>query len=285
MVARLRHYLARCRSDRRAFLNKQAGAVATLVSAGWPSNASGAVSLAYDDALPCHLSRVAPALKASNLHGTFYVNVDAAKFLDDCERWAGIAAEGHELGNHTIFHPCRNRKLVGRGLNLRAYTEHRWRSEVKIANWILTRIDGRSDRTFGNTCWDNWLGPIGARLCLEPLARDYFVAARGELRESAVDPRAINFFNLGTRCGDGLTFDAIVAMIDEAIRTSCWLILTFHGVGEGTHISFVADKVHGELLRWLDTQRSRIWTAPVREIASYLHTFHDNKPPGLVRNE
>ena len=44
----------------------------------WPQNCRGAISLTYDDALPCHWLLVAPALEAQGLRGTFYVNILSA---------------------------------------------------------------------------------------------------------------------------------------------------------------------------------------------------------------
>ena len=38
----------------------------------WPDNRQGAVSITYDDALPCHFEQVGPAWEAYGLRATFY---------------------------------------------------------------------------------------------------------------------------------------------------------------------------------------------------------------------
>lgn len=206
------------------------------------------------------------------MRGTFYVHIAADSFLRSARQWAALALKGHELGNHTIFHPCRNRRSFEPGLDLGRYSEHRWRKEVEIANWILSQVDKRQDRTFGNTCWDNWIGPRGATTCLEALARDYFVAARGGIRSDVMKLGAINFYNLGTRCADGLKLHEIQSLINEAISVGGWLILTFHGVGRGTHDLFVEEEVHHALMGWLQTIKERIWVAPIRDVVAHIRS-------------
>ncbi len=75
---------------------------------------SCAVVLTYDDAIDIDLDNVVPALDSLLLKATFYIigaSPVVAKRLDE---WRRIAAEGHELGNHALFHPC-DGSLPGRG--------------------------------------------------------------------------------------------------------------------------------------------------------------------------
>ena len=105
----------------------------------WPQDCRGAVSLTYDDALPCHWELVAPALEAQGLRGTFYTNILSAAAAP--EAWRRIAGRGHELGNHSIFHPCRKnlerpRAWLPDEYDLRGYTPRRWVTSVPtVALW------------------------------------------------------------------------------------------------------------------------------------------------------
>ena len=78
----------------------------------WPEGKRGAVSLTYDDALPVHYERVAPLLEDHGLRATFYTNV--LSLGANPEAWRQVAACGHELGNHSIFHPCRKSYLTAK---------------------------------------------------------------------------------------------------------------------------------------------------------------------------
>ena len=70
---------------------------------------SALVCLTYDDALPVHCEVVAPLLAERGLRGTFYIPAARDDFHHHLEDWRKVAAMGHELGNHSCFHPCRTR--------------------------------------------------------------------------------------------------------------------------------------------------------------------------------
>jgi hypothetical protein len=65
-----------------------------------------AVVLTYDDALNVHLDNVIPALDSLNLKGTFYLTASSDAGRNRINDWRKASAHGHELGNHTLFHPC-----------------------------------------------------------------------------------------------------------------------------------------------------------------------------------
>lgn len=226
------------------------------------------VSLTYDDALPCHFETVAPLLESHGLRATFYTPV-SPWMLNSADAWRRVAAAGHELGNHTIFHPCRNAGAwLDEAYFLDRYSEKRWRDEVVLANAVLRLLDGRDDRSFGNTCHQNQIGPVEAGLTVEALGKDHFVAVRGEHTGRKVDLARANWFNLGTQGIDGKTFAEMLPVLDELAEQGGWMIFTLHGVGPRDHSLNMAEAEHLRLLEWLAKNRERVTTAPVRDIAA-----------------
>src|SRR5580700_10595800 len=65
-----------------------------------------AVVLTYDDAIDVDLDNVIPALDSLGLKGTFYLIGSSTVIANRIAEWRKAAAEGHELGNHSMFHPC-----------------------------------------------------------------------------------------------------------------------------------------------------------------------------------
>jgi len=137
-------------------------------------------------------------------------------------------------------------------------------------------VDGQKERTFGNTCWDNWIGPDKKRICLEQLIPRHFIAARGGRTNKAVNPRSFTLFNLGTRSADGENCAALKRYIEEAIHGGSWLIFTFHGVGKQAHSLFIEEQEHRQLVEWLAANRTHIWTAPLKEVVSHLLKFRES---------
>ncbi|MDF3056162.1 MAG: polysaccharide deacetylase [Rariglobus sp.] len=224
------------------------------------------VSLTYDDALPCHFESVAPLLEEHGLHGTFYVPC-GVPFFRDIEAWREVASQGHELGNHTLFHPCHDQAWLDEAYNLRNYTARRWSDEVLLANNILSLVDGRTVRSFGNTCHHNTIGSGRTASTVEQLAPEFFIATRGEESLRPVDLKKINWFNLGTRKADHASFDQLSLEIGRMCLRGGWLILTCHGVGARDHKLHMDEDEHTRLVEWLATRQETIWTAPVRVVA------------------
>src|SRR3954467_12319027 len=65
-----------------------------------------AVVLTYDDGLDVDITNALPALDSLGLKATFYVANYQGRLQVQIPAWRAAAAKGHELGNHTLFHPC-----------------------------------------------------------------------------------------------------------------------------------------------------------------------------------
>ena len=241
----------------------------------WPEGKTGAVSLTYDDALPVHYEKVAPAWEAHGLRVTFYTNI--LSLMNHPAAWREVAARGHELGNHSIFHPCRKDDAERMGwlpdeYDLRTYTARRWTDEMRAASLALQLLDGKTERSFGNTCCHTELGQGESIESLDPLIAELFVAGRGAGSGQVVDIETANYNALGHFSGDGKEIAALRAEIDQAVSTGGWIIYMIHGVGQGTHSLYIEPEEHQRLVDHLGGQQDSIWVAPVVEIARYLRS-------------
>lgn len=246
----------------------------------WPNGTLGAVTLSYDDAIRNHYEYVAPSLNKNGLRATFYVTIDRAGFTQNPNVWRRVARMGHELGNHSLFHPCRKEHpdehtWLPDEYNLCDYTARRWLREMLVANFALQLIDGKTERTFGNTCCDNYIGRGENKVCLEQLVPQLFVAARGELVSRTIDPGRINFTNLGHYSGDRKTFERLRGEIESAVREGKWIFYMFHGVGKGTHSLYIEKAEHDKLVRYLGENKHRIWAAPAVDVVKYIRQYKD----------
>lgn len=241
---------------------------------GWPNGAHAAVALSYDDTLPCHHELVAPALEQHGLRGTFYAPI-RGDLINNTDAWRDLARRGHELGNHTLFHPCRREAAspdswIEDWNNLLHFDARRLRNELLVASFVLHLIDGRTERTYGNTCHHVLIGPEENKQRIEPILAELFVAARGECTNRPTDPRSADLANLGTIAADGKKFPDWRASVEEALATGGLALFTFHGVGAGYQRIQVDEGEHAQLLSYLRDNQDRIWTAPVIEIARWL---------------
>src|SRR4051794_24883965 len=78
----------------------------------WPKGKGAAIVLTYDDALHSQLDIAVPQLDRAHLEATFFLDGDVTPA--DMVRWRRVSRAGHELGNHSLFHPCPRAMLPGR---------------------------------------------------------------------------------------------------------------------------------------------------------------------------
>ncbi|HTP00206.1 MAG TPA: polysaccharide deacetylase family protein [Anaerolineales bacterium] len=238
----------------------------------WPDRFQGAVSLTYDDGLPIHCSVVDPLLREHSLRATFYPMTQSDLRLHPTD-WRELAAAGHELGNHTVFHPCRQNPVhphawLDERYDLRTYTPAQLRAELEAANLVLHLLDGETERSYGNTCCDTSFGRDEQPI--EPLLSDLFIAARGALTNRIARPtRQLDLYNIGCIDAAGYSLADLQGVCEQARVTGGWAVLMIHGVGAGTHELYVDSDVHRRFIQWLARQDA-IWTSPVRNIAAYV---------------
>ena len=168
---------------------------AAAVAFPWPNGARAAVVLTYDDGMDTHLDHAAPDLEAAGLRGTFFVPGHSESLAKRMPEWRALAARGHELANHAIFHPCLRkpasgavREWVKPEYALEGYTVERIRDEVAAMNTTLLAIDGETVRTFAYNCCDTTAGGQSYVESLRPL----FLAARAGEDRIAADVRALD---------------------------------------------------------------------------------------------
>ena len=145
-----------------------------------------------------------------------------------------------------------------------------FQQEAGIANAFLQLIDGRSERSYAYTCFDTHIGRWRTRTPIAGMIRDMFVAARGARTDQPIAmSRDLDLMNLGGFLADTLPLSALTDAVKRAGDESSWLILVIHGIGAGTHHSFVEPSIHRNLLDFLASESS-IWVAPVIEIAKWV---------------
>jgi len=226
-----------------------------------------AVVLTYDDGLNVHLTNAIPALDSVGLKGTFYISDYFDGLKDQILKWRKAAAHGHELANHSIWHPCEGgrpgREFVKPDYDLNNYSLKRMVNEVKEMSNLLKAIDGKTKRTFAYPCGDT---KIHDTSYIDPLKND-FVAARGVRPETLTADR-IDLYNVPCYTVNGQSGDELIALVKQAMEKRALLVFLFHGVG-GEHNLNVSLDAHSRLLHFLKQNQKQIWVAPMLDVAEY----------------
>jgi peptidoglycan/xylan/chitin deacetylase (PgdA/CDA1 family) len=227
----------------------------------WPGRARAAVSLTYDDGLDSQLDNAVPALDARELRATFFLteeNMEAR--LSD---WQAVAASGHEIGDHTVSHPCK----------LHGYSAVRFaREEINMSEQFLDMTFGVDrDRVYAFPCGviDLGRGPqLTAQLRYISVLRRSFAAARAADGDPN-DPRKVARERYVLQAV-APTYDRddprlAIKYVRKAMRSGFWAIMIFHDVlprriGDGD-TSIVS---HALILDWIKSQP--LWCAPMHDV-------------------
>lgn len=242
-----------------------------MTIAPFPGGRRAAVSLTYDDCLPCHRAEVAPALSARGLAGTFFCPAGYGDLHDNVAAWRAVAATGHELGNHTCFHPCRRREGAAwpdPAYDLKTYSRRRIVDELLLADRVLRLVDGQERRAYAATCGNTTVGPDGAEESfVDDLRRVATVVRSGR---GGIQPLRRPDFVLGSVSADGRDAATTIAAIEPVLDAGGWVLVEMHGVGAGTHSLHVARDEHDRLIDWIAARSDRLWAATASAAAECL---------------
>jgi len=242
----------------------------------WPNGAKSAISLTYDDGLPSHINTVAPMLKKYDFKATFYPTLASPSLYDEMDKWKNLATAGHELGNHTVYHPCQKSGIdmdwVKDYLDLDNYTIEQISEEIQLANTMLLAMDGKKSRTFAYPCSHYFAGGKSYR----GFVTSQFPSARGasEEQKDLLKLSDIDLYNVPSWAPNNHGADDIISYIQDIIDHNTFSTLTFHGIG-AEHMT-VSKEAHEEMLKFLDSNRDKIWVGTFEEVTEYLESKKSN---------
>lgn len=226
-----------------------------------------AVVLTYDDALDVHLDHVIPALDSVGFKGSFYLSADFPGSKNRIHDWRMAARKGHELGNHTLFHPCDaskpGRSWVSPQNDLSKYTTAQIVREIEMTNVFLESLDGKKERTFAYTCGDMQTGEGSFVDAIKP----YFVSMRGVAgRVNKLE--TLELTNIDCFVVDNTNADQLVTWAEKARDENGLLVVLFHGVGGGHGIN-VDRKKHNDFLTYLKSHADDYWVTTLLEASQH----------------
>ncbi|WP_082679684.1 polysaccharide deacetylase family protein [Paucibacter sp. KCTC 42545] len=249
----------------------------------WPGGARAAVSLSYDDALPSQLDSALPALNALGLKATFYLTLSSPTVSQRLPEWRRAAAAGHELGNHTLFHPCSRsapgRDWVAAHRDLDRISVTQLREEILLANAYLHAIDGQTERTYTAPCTD----PLAAGQPYLPAIKSDFVGIKSRIGGVAPAMATLDPLDVSTAGPVDASGAALIAIVQEAAAKGTLASITFHGIG-GDYLS-VSKEAHQALLQHLAANPKLYWVESFVKIAAHVRQQRERAAASAAASE
>ncbi|SDF16190.1 sialate O-acetylesterase [Pricia antarctica] len=232
----------------------------------WPENKKAAVCLTFDDAQDSHLDNAIPLLDSFNMKATFYCHGYAESLQNRTSGWKEIAENGHELGNHSLFHPCDASRFdwVRPEYDITRYSLEQIRTELYTANTLFKAIDGKTDRTFGYPCSDFKVQGDTSYVDVVGLL---FSAGRsdGPIPNTMEN---IDIFFMPSWCVDSNTGKELIDYVKEAREKGTIATFMFHSVGGG-YLN-VSNEALEELLIYLKENEQDYWVDTFLNVTKYI---------------
>lgn len=234
----------------------------------WPEGKVAAIVLTYDDALHSQLDIAVPQLDAARLKGTFFLDGDITPA--DMLRWREVQRAGHELGNHSLFHPCPRAMLPDRKNYLTDnYDADRMLGEIAVMNNVLFGIDASTTRTYSVPCSQMLVGGADYTESLRRSGLVKYARTGGDAYKSVItDFSKLDAFQVPSwgpvDKPDGAALVAYAVRVSQAKGLG---VLQFHGTG-GDYLEVTAE-AHQQLVDWL-RHHPEVWVATFQQVMDYV---------------
>lgn len=197
----------------------------------WPEGKRAAISLTFDDARHTQITNGIPLLDEYGLKATFYVSL--SRLEQDADSWRSAAANGHEIGNHTLTHPCSgNFSFIDDERALENYTLKRMRDELVESNAAIEQLTGVTPVSFAYPCGQKYVGRGRNLKSYVPLVAAHFLSGRGWMDEWANDPAYCDMAQLMAMELDGKSFEQVKEVMDRRLADGGWLVLAGHEISD-----------------------------------------------------
>jgi len=233
----------------------------------WPSGKRAAVSLSFDDARTSQIDVGLALLNEHHVKATFFL--ESSNIHNRLEGWKKAVADGHEIGSHTVTHPCTGNYAFSRHNALEDYTLQMMEDQIDDADAQIHQMLGVKPKTFAYPCGQKFVGTGLDVRSYVPLIAEHFIAGRGYLDESPNDPTICDLAQAMGTPFDDMDLEHMKSIVEQAAQQGRWVIFVGHEIGNRGYQVTDATAL-GALCDYLNDPANGIWLGTVEEVARYI---------------
>jgi peptidoglycan/xylan/chitin deacetylase (PgdA/CDA1 family) len=253
----------------------QSAPVVTKRSFQWPEGKKMALSLTFDDARLSQIDKGIPLLDQYNIKATFYLSPE--NMMQRLAGWKKALSNGHEIGNHSLRHPCTGNFDWSRDKALEDYTPEIMRRELDSAGKLIEKTVGIYPVSFAYPCGQTFTGRGADTKSYVPVVALLFETGRGWLDEGPNNPSFCDMSQLTGMELDGKSFYEIKKLIEDAKSKGAWLVLAGHEMNDSGSQTSLLTTIEA-VCRYASDPSNGIWIDNVHNIASYIKAKRGENP-------
>jgi peptidoglycan-N-acetylglucosamine deacetylase len=246
-----------------------AGPQASTKGFHWPEGKRVAVSLSFDDARASQVDVGLDVINPTGVKVTFFVTTSSDAFRTKLDGWKRALASGHEIGNHTVNHPCTGNFPWSFHNALENYTLEQMSQQLDDSNAVIQQQLGVRAVTFAYPCGQKFVGKGPEMKSYVPLIGQKFMVGRGYMDEYYNDPVFCDLAQASGTAFDGTDYIDMVKHINKAAEQGGWVIFVGHDIGQKAFQ--VTDTIAlAALCRYMKDPANGVWVDTIKNIGEYV---------------
>jgi hypothetical protein len=230
------------------------------------------ICLTYDDGLESQLVNAIPQLDSAGLKATFFINSIQGtteiigKASPAIIGWKKAALNGHELANHTLFHPCPEKLGWEKSVAIEGYTIDKILSEIKTANAYLSILDPqRTERAFGFPCNNSIVNDTNYSQIIKAKGLVKFGRTGGDGNSIITDFMKLDIMQVPSwLIEEGTTLNELIEFAEKAKSSGGMAVYQFHSI-DGGPLFKISKETHKLFLEYLKKNQADFWIATFSE--------------------
>ena len=242
----------------------------------WPEGKKMGLSITFDDARLTQVDKGIPLLDEYGVKATFYLS--PVNMLQRVDGWKKAVSKGHDIGNHSLVHPCTINYGWPQEAALENYNLQRMSTELDSASSVIENSLGVKPFSFAFPCGESFVGKGLSLKSYIPLVAEKFETGRLWLSEGPNDPVYCDMSQLTGMELDGKSFEQVKKLIESAKSKGSWLILAGHEINDSGSQTSLLPTIEA-LCKYALDPANGIWIDNVHNIATYI-----NKERGGIKS-
>jgi hypothetical protein len=222
------------------------------------------ICLTYDDGLTTQLSTAIPQLDAAGFKATFFLTAIQGSSQSDVIGqtpeavlgWHNAAKNGHELANHTLFHPCPMKLGWDKALAIDNYTLKQIIDEIQTQNTLLSMLDPKHvKRAYAFPCNNTIVEGSDYSHVLADKKLVTYARSGGDSTSIITDLANLNTMQVPSwLVFTGTTSAQLISFAEKVKQSGGMGVYQFHGIGG--QIFQISPDTHKEFLAYLKANQN-----------------------------